>query len=84
MGEFMYKSDFYQLSGNFVSDERFRFLEESLESNYIPKTKVQKEFSNIWEELRTSKDYIANNFISEKEQKLLIDKKLESTNCLYL
>ena len=80
----MYKSDFYQLSGNFVSDERFRFLEESLESNYIPKTKVQKEFSNIWEELRTSKDYIANNFISEKEQKLLIDKKLESTNCLYL
>ena len=38
MGNYLPKAEFYQLSGNFVRDDVFKFFEESVERNYLPGT----------------------------------------------
>ena len=80
----MLKTEFYAQTHNFVRNDAFKFFEESVDRNFLFKNKILREFENIWAELRKNKEYISENFISAKDQKLLIESKINSSNAGFM
>ena len=56
--EFLPRSEFYQMTHDFVRDEKFKFFEESVERNYLEKNRINREFENVWNELKSSSEYM--------------------------
>ena len=71
--EFLPRSEFYSMTHDFVRDDKFKFFEESVERNYLEKNKIHREFESVWNELKSSKEYMATNFISANEQRQMIE-----------
>ena len=84
MGEYLPKAEFYALSGAFVQEDRFKFFEEAVEVNYLPRTRIMKEIESLWVEVKNSKEYVSSNFLSAKEQKQMLERKLEASKANYV